>query len=146
MYDILSNHKALRVRSCASQSAGAVTVPASALDLFSGGLANRGLLVIDVSAVATNGKLDIVAVDSSDDSTYDDDFATIAQITAAGVYLVAIDDPNRYLKFTATVTTDAVTWGAFLITFEEQRCPVTQSGTTLAVTYGEGRKPKVATA
>jgi len=146
MFDILSNHKAIRVRSGAAQSAGAETVPASAIDLFSGGLANRGLLVIDVSAVASGGKLDIVATDSPDNDTYDADFATIAQITAAGLYLAVIDDPERYLKFVATVTTNDVTWGAYFITFEEQRRPVTQPGTVKAVTYGTGRKPKVATA
>lgn len=146
MYDILNNHRALRIRSGAVQSAGAESGPAAAIDLFSNGLANRALLIIDVSAVASGGKLDIVAVDSDDNSSFDADFAAVAQITAAGVYLAVIDDPARYLQFVATVTDANVTWGAVLVTFEEQRRPVTQSGTALAVTYGAGRKPKVATA
>lgn len=146
MYDILSNHKVELIRSGAVQTPGAATVPATALNLHSGGLANRALLIIDVSAVATNGDLTIVAQDSSDGTTYDADFATIANITAVGLYTAVIDDPNKFIRFAATVADANVTWGAYLVTFEEQRRPVTQAGTNLAITYGTDRKPKVATA
>ena len=147
MYDILSNHKVEILRSVAIENAGAAAnSPATEIDLFTGGLANRALLIIDVTTVASGGTLDIVVQDSSDDTTYDADFMTIPQITEAGLYLVVIDDPNRYLRFAATVADANVTWSAVLVTFEEQRRPVTQAGTTLAVTYGTDRKPKVATA
>ena len=146
MYDILSNHKVELIRSGAAQTPGASTVPATAIDLFSGGLANRALLIVDVSAVAGGGSLVLVATDSEDGTNYDADFATAATITATGIYTMVIDDPSRYLKITATCADANVTWSAVLVTFEEQRRPVTQSGTNLAVTYGTGRKPKVATA
>jgi len=147
MYDILSNHRIARLRSVADETAGAAAnSPATEIDLFTGGLANRALILIDVTTVASGGTLDIVVQDSSDDSTYDTDFLTIPQITAAGLYLVVVDDPNRYLRLLHDVDTNTVTWGAYLITFEEQRRPVTQAGTVLTGTYGTGRKPKVATA
>lgn len=143
MYDILSNHRVEKVRSGAAQTPG--SADQATIDLFSNGLANRALLIIDVSAVATNGDLTIVCKDSDDNSTFDADFATVANITATGLYVAVIDDPARYLKFAATVADANVTWSAILVTFEEQRRPVTQTGTNLAVTYGTGRKPKVAT-
>lgn len=147
MFDILGNHKFLRVRSVADEAAGAAAnSPATEIDLFTGGLANRALLLIDVTSVGTGGTLDLIVQDSPDDTTYDADFLTIPQITAAGLYLVVVDDPERYLRLNHDVDTDTVTWGAYLITFEEQRRPVTQAGTTLTGTYGTGRKPKVATA
>lgn len=146
MYDILSNHKVEILRSVAIENAGAAAnSPATEIDLFTGGLANRALLIIDVTTVASGGTLDIVVQDSSDDTTYDADFMTIPQITEAGLYLVVVDDPNRYLRLLHDVDTAAVTWGAYLVTFEEQRRPVTQSGTTLTPVYGTDRKPKVAT-
>jgi hypothetical protein len=147
MYDILSNHKVELVRSGAIQNAGAGSaVPATPLNLFSGGLANRCLLIIDVSVVASGGSLVVAAQDSPDGTTYDEDFATSESITETGIYTMVIDDPNQYLKFVPTVSDAAVTWSAVLVTFEEQRRPVTQAGTDLTVTYGTGRKAKVATA
>ena len=145
MYDILSNNKVVKVRASSAQTPGTATSPAQAIDLFSGGLANRALLIIDVTAVAVGGKLTITAQDSNDNSTFDADFITFAQITATGFYLAVIDDPERYLRFSATVADANVTWNAYLITFEEQRRPVTQSAdAVLAATYGTGRKAKVA--
>jgi hypothetical protein len=146
MYDILSNNKVALVRSGAAQTPGTISVPATPLNLWDGGLANRALLIVDVSAVATNGDLTIIAQDSADGTNYDADFATVANITATGLYLVVIDDPNQYLRFSCVCADANVTWSGVLVTFEEQRRPVSQPGTELAVTYGTGRKPKVATA
>lgn len=146
MYDILSNHKVEIIRSVADEVAGAAAnSPATEIDLYTNGLANRALLVIDVVDVNTTGTLALIVQDSDDDSTYDADFMTIPTITEAGLYLVVIDDPKRYLRVNHDVDTATVKWGAYLITFEEQRRPVTQSGTVLTATYGAGRKPKVAT-
>jgi hypothetical protein len=146
MYDMFSNHRFLRVRSTADETAGAAAnSPASAIDLFSNGMANRAMLLIDVTDVNTTGTLDLIVQDSEDNSTFDEDFLTIPQITEAGLYLVEIDDPNRYLRLNHDVDTATVNWGAYLITFEEQRRPVTQSGTKLTPTYGTGRRAKVAT-
>ena len=143
MYDILSNHRVEKVRSGGAQTPG--SADQATIDLFSNGCANRALLVVDVSAVVTDGDLTIVCKDSDDNSTFDADFATLANITETGLYVAVIDDPARYLKIAATVADANVTWSAILVTFEEQRRPVTQTGTELAVTYGTGRKPKVAT-
>jgi len=147
MKDILSNHRVEILRSVAIENAGAAAnSPATEIDLFTNGLANRALLIIDVTTVAEGGTLDIVVQDSSDDTTYDADFITLPQITETGLYLAVVDDPNRYLRLLHDVDTAAVTWGAYLVTFEEQRGPVTQTGTVLTGTYGSGRSPKVATA
>jgi len=147
MYDIISNNKVEIIRSVADEAAGAAAnSPTTEIDLYTGGLANRALLIIDVTSVGTGGTLDLVVQDSDDDSTYDADFITIPQITETGLYLVVIDDPKRYLRVNHDVDTDTVNWGAYLVTFEEQRCPVTQTGTVLTGTYGSGRSPKVATA
>lgn len=147
MYDILNNHRVMVVRSVATEAAAgaAANSPASELDLHTYGLANRALLVIDVTDVGTGGVLDLIVQDSPDDITYDADFITIPQITETGLYLVVVDDPDRYLRVNHNTTTDAVTWGAYLMTFEEQRRPVAQMGSVLTGTYGTGRKPKVAT-
>ena len=145
MYDILSNHKVEVICSVASQDVGNGTFPTTEIDLFTDGLANRLLLIIDVTSVGTGGTLDLVAQDSEDDATYDADFVTFAQIDEAGTYIAVIDDPNRYFRVKATVGTDGVTWGAYMVTFEEQRRPVAQSETTITGTYGTGRTPKVAT-
>lgn len=150
MYDILNNNRVSRVRSVAVEAFGdaAANAPtANGINLRSDNqLPNRALLVIDVSAVATNGTLDLIVQDSPDGTTWDADFITIPQITAAGLYLVEIDDPEKFVRLNHDAKIANVTWGAYLITFENQRCPVKQDGSVLAGVYGAGRKPKVAAA
>lgn len=144
MYDILSNHKVIEAVAIGELAVGAET--STAVDLFTGGCANRLLVLVDVTSVGTGGTLDLIIQDSTDDSTYDADFVTVDQIDATGLYMFVVDDPNRYVKVNATAGTDAVSYGVKFVTFEEQRRPVTQSVDMAAVTYGEGRTSKVASA
>lgn len=146
MYDILSNHRVMVVQDHASEAAGSAAANTSSIDLFTYGLANRALMIINVTSVGTGGTLDLIVQDSDDDSIFDADFLTIPQITDTGLYLVVIDDPARYMRVNHDAGTDAVAWSAYLVTFEEQRRPVAQQGAVLTGTYGTGRKPKVATA
>ena len=97
----------------------------------------------DVGSVGTDGTLDLIIQDSPDQSTWDADFITVAQITAAGLYLIEVYDPNRYIRVNANVSVDAVVWACLFMTYENQRRPVTQVGTSPTLTYGTGRKPKV---
>jgi hypothetical protein len=148
MYDILSNNRFGRIRSVAVEAFGdaAANAPTNdGVDLWADNqLPNRVLLLIDVSAVASNGTLDLIVQDSPNKSTWDDDFITIPQITAAGVYLVEIDDPERYVRINHDAKVANVTWGAYFVTYENQRGPVKQTGTVLKGVYGAGRKAKVA--
>ena len=147
MYDILSNHRIEVILSVQQKSAAAAAnyPDDDGFDLWENNqLPNRVLIVVDVQTVATNGTLDLIVQDSSDQSTWDADFITAAQIDEAGLYFIDVNDPNRYLRLSGDVDTAAVTWGAYLVTFEDQRRPVTQSGSTLTLTYGTDRTPKVA--
>ena len=146
MFDIMNNYKFGYFQQAVSDSSGAAAnAPDNdGVDLWTANqLPNRVLLIADVGSVGTGGTLDIIVQDSSDKSTWDVDFLTVAQIDEAGLYLVEIFDPMRYLRLNVTVGTDAVVWSALYMTFENQRRPVTQIGTVPTVTYGTGRKPKV---
>lgn len=147
MYDILNNHRIEIVRSVAANSIGAANLPDDdGFDLWENTqLPNCALIIVDVTSVGTSGTLDLIVQDSEDDTTFDADFITVDQITATGLYFIDVNDPERYLRLNATVATDSVTWGAYIMTFEDQRRPVTQSGTTCDLTYGTLRSPKVAT-
>ena len=61
MFDILSNHRAEKIRALASQIIGATA--STAIDLFSNGMAGRALLIIDVTSVGTGGTLVLTAQD-----------------------------------------------------------------------------------
>lgn len=144
MFDIMSNHKIVYVRAHASQ--GISTVVSAVVDLMAEaehGLHERntgGLLLIEVTDVNSTGTLDIVVQDSPDGVTYDADFATIEQITAAGLYAVVLKGMNRYVRFSSVVASAAVVWGAIGVSFDAERRPVKQaSATELEVTYGTGR-------
>ena len=141
--DPTQNHRVIEVKSVASQAIGATAQ--TALDLWSNGHARDSILLVIVTDVGTGGTLDIVIADSPDDSTYDADWVTLSQITATGYYYARLADFSRYFRATGTVATDAVVWGAYLFTFDEQRRKVTQSGTALTITYGTGRSGRVAT-
>lgn len=146
MYDILSNYAFGYFQQAVSDAAGAAANAPDddGIDLWANTqLPNRVLLIADVGDVGTGGTLDLIVQDSADQSTWDEDFLTIDQITEAGLYLVEIFDPMRYLRLNVNVTTDAVVWSALYMTFENQRRPVTQIGTALTPTYGTGRTPKV---
>jgi hypothetical protein len=155
MFDILSNHRVEILKSLAAQSAGAETWPtAGYFDMWATGTAppplqyqrpQRALFIIEVSAVASNGTLVLVFADcDTSDGSYDADFATCTTITATGLYLVDLPDFKRYLKCVATNAVANVTWGGMMVTFEDRWRPVDQSGTALTITYGTGRKGRVA--
>ena len=146
MYDILNNYTFGYFQQAISDDSGvAANAPNdNGIDLWADTqLPNRVLLVADVGSVGGGGTLDLIIQDSPDRSIWDVDFLTIAQITAAGLYLIEIFDPERYIRLNVTVGTNAVVWSALYMTFENQRRPVTQIGTTLIPTYGTGRKAKV---
>lgn len=144
--DILSNYAFGYFQQASSDAAGAAAnAPTdNGVDLMANNqLPNRVVLIIDVGDVGTDGTLDIIVQDSEDRTTWDTDFLTIAQITAAGLYIVEVFDPMRYIRLNVTVATDAVVWSGLYMTAENQRRPVTQIGTVLTPTYGTGRTPKV---
>lgn len=155
MFDILSNHRVEVLKAIASQSAGAETWPtAGYFDMWATGVAppalqyqraQRALFIIDVTTVASNGTLVLVFQDcDTADGTYDVDFATCTTITATGLYLVDLPDFKRFLRCVATNATANVTWGGYMVTFEERFRPVQQTGTALTITYGTGRYGRVA--
>ena len=147
MFDILNNHRIEIMLSVQQKSAGdAVNYPSdNGFDLWENNqLPNRALIIVDVQTVATGGSLILIVQDSTDQSTWDEDYITCETIDEAGLYFIDVNDPYRYIRLNGDVDDAAVTWGAYLITFEDQRRPVTQSGSTLTLTYGTGRTPKVA--
>jgi hypothetical protein len=101
------------------------------------------MILADVGSVAGGSTLDLIIQDSPDQSTWDADFITVEQIDEAGLYLIEVYDPTRYIRVNATVGTAACVWSCLFMTFENQRRPVTQVGTAPTLTYGTGRKPKV---
>jgi len=146
MYDIIKNHRIENIRYGASQEIGTANQPDDdGFDLWENNqLPNQVLIMVFISSVGTDGTLDLIVQDSIDQSTWDEDFITVAQMTAAGTFLIEVNDPNRYIRVNATAAVDAVIWGASFMTFQDQRRPVTQSGTLSTLTYGTLRKPKVA--
>jgi len=99
----------------------------------------KGLLIVFVTAVAEGATLTIVAQDSLDAVTYDADYATLAAISATGVYICQLRDLQRVLRLLATVTGN-ISWGAIMVGFDATRRPVYQvDATSVTVTYGSGR-------
>lgn len=144
MYDILSNHKVVNVKTHATQSVGtAATSAKDLMEVAENGLrerSSRGLLVVFVTDVNTTGDIILTVQDSNDDSTYDTDFITLTKIEAAGVYIADLKGIRRYFKISSVCADANVDWGAVLITFDAERKPVKQSDTTeLTATYGSGR-------
>lgn len=140
MYDIVSNHKLVNVKALAQQEIG--TAATSAKDLMEDALNgikernNRGLLIIEVTNVNSTGDITLTVQTSPDNSVWDVDFATITNITAAGLYYADLKYLNRYVRLSSVCADAAVIWGAKLITFDALRRPVKQSdGTEVTVTY-----------
>jgi len=146
MFDMLNNYKFGYFQQAVSDAAAAAANAPDddGVDLWTAGqLPNSLLILADVGSVGTDGTLDLIIQDSEDQSTWDEDFITVEQIDAAGLYLIEVYDPNRYVRVNVTVGTDAVVWSCLYMTFENQRRPVTQVGTVPTLTYGTGRTPKV---
>jgi hypothetical protein len=151
MFDILSNHRIEILKSSAQLSTGNETIPSGgALDMWAdSGVASqftrsqRALIIADVTACA--GTLTFIIQDSSDNSTFDEDFATADAIDETGLFLIDIADFYQYLQVKAVAAGGNATYAAYLITFEDRWRPVKNDGTALALTYGVGRKGRVAT-
>lgn len=150
MFDILSNHRIEVLKSSAELATGNETIPSGgALDMWedSGNVtqytrSQRALVIFDVTACA--GTLTFTFQDSSDNLSFDADFAACAAIDAPGLFLADIADFYRYLKVYAVAAGGNATYAAYLITFEDRWRPVKNDGTALALTFGTGRKPRVA--
>lgn len=145
MHKALQNMRVGYFQQAVSDASGAAANAPddSGIDLWADNqLPNSILLIADVGSVGAAGTLDLILQDSSDLLVWDEDFITIPQITAAGLFFVEIPDPNRYVRLNVTVGTNAVVWSALFLTLENQRLPVTQTGTELTPTYGTGRTPK----
>jgi hypothetical protein len=148
MFDMLSNYRfGYFQQASADAAAAAANAPDDdGVDLWDNNeLPNSLIILADVGNVGTGGTLDLIVQDSEDQSTWDEDFITVEQIDAAGLYLIEVYDPNRYIRVNVTVGTDTVTWACLYMTFENQRRPVTQGGTQPTLTFGTDRTPKVAT-
>ena len=146
MFDMLNNYKFGYFQQAVSDTAGAAANAPDddGVDLWADvQLPNSLLILADVGDVNTTGTLDLIIQDSPDQSTWDADFITVDQITEAGLYLIEVYDPKRYIRVNANVTTQTIVWSCLYMTYENQRRPVTQVGTVSGVTYGTGRKPKV---
>ena len=146
MFDMLNNYKFGYFQQAVSDAAGAAANAPDddGVDLWADvQLPNSLLILADVGSVGSSGTLDLIIQDSPDQSTWDADFITVAQITAAGLYLIEVYDPMRYVRVNVTVAVDAVVWACLFMTYENQRRPVTQVGTVPTLTYGTGRTPKV---
>jgi len=147
MCDMLSNYKFGYFQQAVSDANGAAANAPDddGVDLWADNqLPNSLLILADVGSVGGSGTLDLIIQDSSDQSTWDADFITVEQIDAAGLFLIEVYDPMRYIRVNVTVGTNAVVWSCLFMTYENQRRAVTQVGTTPTLTYGTGRKPKVA--
>lgn len=141
MFDILSNHRVIRFKTYAELGTGNETL--TDVDMWADGQRpNRILFIADVGACA--GTLTFTFRDSPDDDTYDADFVTAAAIDATGLFLFDIVDFERYLRVYAVAGAGNASYGLYGITFEDRGRPVTQGGTSPALTYGTGRKPRVA--
>jgi hypothetical protein len=140
MYDILSNHKVVNVKTHATQTVG--TAATSAKDLMAvadKGLRERntrGLLLIFVTAVNTTGDITITIQTSKDNSTWDNDFAVLTNIAAIGVYIADVKYLSRYVRLSSVCADANVDWGALFVTFDAERRPVKQAdATALTVDY-----------
>ena len=146
MFDMLSNYKFGYFQQAVSDAAGAAANAPDddGVDLWATvQLPNSLLILADVGSIGSSGTLDLIIQDSPDQSTWDADFITVAQIIAAGLYLIEVYDPKRYIRVNANVSVDAVVWSCLFMTYENQRRPVTQVGTVSTLVYGTGRSPKV---
>jgi hypothetical protein len=146
MFDMLSNYKFGYFQQAVSDANGAAANAPDddGIDLWTADqLPNSLLIIADVGSVGGGGTLDLIVQDSPDQTTWDTDFITVAQIDAAGIFLIPVYDPKRYVRVNVTVGTNAVVWSCLYMTYENQRRPVTQIGTESTLTYGTGRKPKV---
>ena len=146
MFDMLNNYKFGYFQQAVSDAAAAAANAPDddGVDLWTAHqLPNSLLILADVGSIGSSGTLDLIIQDSPDQSTWDADFITVAQIIAAGLYLIEVYDPKRYIRVNANVSVDAVVWSCVYMTYENQRRPVTQVGTAPTLTYGTGRKPKV---
>ena len=143
MFDILSNHRVILFKTYTQLGTGNETL--TDVDMWANGQRpNRILLIADIGATA--GTLTFTFRDSPDDSTYDADFATSAGITTTGLKLFDLVDFERYLRVYAVAAAGNISYGLYGITFEDRGRPVTQvTGANIALTYGTGRKPRVAT-
>ena len=147
MFDMLSNYKFGFFQQAVSDANGAAAnAPVdNGEDLWaSNQLPNSLLIIADVGSVGGGGTLDLIVQDSPDQSTWDVDFITVAQIDGAGIFFIEGYVPERYVRVNVTVGVNAVVWSCLFMTYENQRRAVTQVGTTPTLTYGTGRKPKVA--
>jgi hypothetical protein len=140
MYDILSNHKVVNIKALAQQEIGtAATTAKDLMAVADNGLRernNRGLLLVEVTNVNTTGDITITVQVSPDNSTWDNDFAVLTGITAAGLYMADLKYLPRYVRLSSACADAAVIWGAKLITFDALRRPVKQADATeLTVDY-----------
>jgi hypothetical protein len=140
MYDILSNHKVVNIKTHATQSTGtAATTAKDLMAVADKGLRERntrGLLILFVTNVNSTGDLTITVQTSKDNVTWDDDFATLTNIAAAGVYVADLQYLSRYVRLSSVDADANVDWGAVMVTFDAERRPVKQAdSTTLTVTY-----------
>jgi len=140
MYDIFSNHKVVNIKALATQTTGtAATTAKNLMAVADKGLRernNRGLLLIEVTNVNTTGDITITVQTSPDNSTWDNDFAVLTGITAAGLYMADLKYLNRYVRLSSVCADANVDWGAKLITFDALRRPVKQADATeLTVDY-----------
>jgi hypothetical protein len=141
MFDILNNHRVILFKSYAELAVGNETL--TDVDMWADGQRpNRILFIADVGANA--GTLTLTFRDSSDDDTYDTDFVTAAAIDSTGLFLFDVVDFYRYLRVYAVAAGGNVSYGLYGITFEDRWRPVTQGGDVVSLTYGTGRKPRVA--
>jgi hypothetical protein len=146
MFDMLNNYKFGYFQQAVSDANGAAANAPDddGVDLWASvQLPNSLLVLADVGSVSGGSTLDLIIQDSPDQSTWDADFITVEQIDTAGLYLIEVYDPKRYIRVNATVGTAACVWSCLFMTYENQRRPVTQTGTVPTLTYGTGRTPKV---
>jgi hypothetical protein len=146
MFDMLNNYKFGYFQQAVSDAAAAAANAPDddGVDLWTAHqLPNSLLILADVGSIGSSGTLDLIIQDSPDQSTWDADFITVDQIDEAGLYLIEVYDPKRYIRVNANVSVDSVVWSCLYMTYENQRRPVTQVGTVSGLTYGTGRKPKV---
>lgn len=141
MFDILSNHRVILFKTYAQLGTGNETL--TDVDMWANDQRpNRILLIADVGASA--GTLTFTFRDSPDDDTYDADFAVSDAIATTGLFLIDLVDFERYLRVYAVAAGGNVSYGLYGITFEDRGRPVTQGGSGVDLTYGTGRKPRVA--
>lgn len=140
MYDIVSNHKVINIKTHATQTTGtAATTAKDLMAVADKGLRERNtrmLLIVFVTEVNTTGDITITIQTSKDNSTWDTDFAVLTKIEAAGVYIADVKYLSRYVKLSSVCADANVDWGAVAVTFDAEKRPVKQADTTeLTVDY-----------